>query len=83
MEACSCHGIKKNCNTLEDSDKIVCGSMYVLDLGTKIKRFIEFYACVCVPAKLNLMMCGAPPRTIAVQFELASLLPECAGKTML
>lgn len=37
---------------------------------------------MCVPAKLNLMMCGAPPRTIAVQFELASLLPECAGKTM-
>lgn len=34
--------LRKFCNTLEDSDEIVCGCMCVLDLNTKIKRFIEF-----------------------------------------
>lgn len=34
--------LRKFCNTLEDSGEIVCGSMCVLDLSIKIKRFIEF-----------------------------------------
>lgn len=34
--------LRKFCNTLEDLVEIVCGSMCVLDLSTKVKRFIEF-----------------------------------------
>lgn len=38
--------LRKFCNTLEDLGEIVCESMCVLDLSTKIKRFIEFeHAC--------------------------------------
>lgn len=39
--------LRKFCNTLEDLVEIVCGSMCVLDLSTKIKRFRQF-ECVCV-----------------------------------